>query len=75
MSFLSGLKKLVNFGGGMKGDGGGQGSRFKKLPPILRMDVDPTIEWDFVGELGDGAFGKVYKVCCFSGVRNHVSKK
>ena len=28
----------------------------------LRMDVDPNLQWDFIGELGDGAFGKVYKV-------------
>jgi len=63
MSFFSGLKKKVlNFGGGRGGEGGGQGSRFKKLPACLRMDVDPGCQWDFIGELGDGAFGKVYKV-------------
>lgn len=45
------------------GDGSGQGSRYKKLPSCLRMDSDPGLCWDFVGELGDGAFGKVYKVC------------
>ncbi|KAK2823670.1 hypothetical protein Q7C36_020270 [Tachysurus vachellii] len=28
----------------------------------LRRDVDPRQTWDTLGELGDGAFGKVYKV-------------
>ncbi|KAG8578659.1 hypothetical protein GDO81_010572 [Engystomops pustulosus] len=27
----------------------------------VRRDVDPNTVWDIVGELGDGAFGKVYK--------------
>lgn len=62
MSFFSGLKKVLHFGGGIgrSGDGHSQGSR--KLPAILRMEVDPAGSWDFIGELGDGAFGKVYKV-------------
>ncbi len=64
MSFLSGLKKIINFGSssGRGGDGNGQGHRFKKLPQCLKMDQDPNLWWDFIGELGDGAFGKVYKV-------------
>lgn len=28
----------------------------------LRRDVDPKESWETLGELGDGAFGKVYKV-------------
>lgn len=28
----------------------------------LKRDVDPTEIWDTQQELGDGAFGKVYKV-------------
>ncbi|KAJ8339474.1 hypothetical protein SKAU_G00362600 [Synaphobranchus kaupii] len=28
----------------------------------LRRDEDPRESWDTLGELGDGAFGKVYKV-------------
>ncbi|XP_023682245.2 STE20-like serine/threonine-protein kinase isoform X1 [Paramormyrops kingsleyae] len=29
----------------------------------LKRDVDPTEGWDTLQELGDGAFGKVYKAC------------
>lgn len=28
----------------------------------LKRDVDPHQMWETLGELGDGAFGKVYKV-------------
>lgn len=28
----------------------------------VRRDLDPNEVWEIVGELGDGAFGKVYKV-------------
>lgn len=28
----------------------------------VRRDLDPGEVWEVVGELGDGAFGKVYKV-------------
>lgn len=49
---------------------------FGKLSKILRIDnkkkvkqyehvhrdIDPNDIWEIVGELGDGAFGKVYKV-------------
>lgn len=38
----------------------------------VRRDLDPNDVWEIVGELGDGAFGKVYKVrgsdCCASRV-------
>ena len=29
----------------------------------LTKDVDPNEIWEICGELGDGTFGKVYKVC------------
>ena len=29
--------------------------------PCLQDDVDPSLYWDIIGELGDGAFGKVWK--------------
>ncbi|XP_077402100.1 serine/threonine-protein kinase 10 [Vanacampus margaritifer] len=29
----------------------------------VHRDINPSDQWDIVGELGDGAFGKVYKAC------------
>jgi len=40
--------------------GGGKGK--KKEYPNIVQDVDPLESWIKVGELGDGAFGKVFKV-------------
>ena len=34
----------------------------KKQYEHVRRDEDPEEEWAVVGELGDGAFGKVFKV-------------
>lgn len=34
----------------------------KPTNSVIQQDVDPTASWDLIGELGDGAFGKVYKV-------------
>ncbi|XP_063988427.1 serine/threonine-protein kinase 10 isoform X2 [Diachasmimorpha longicaudata] len=53
MSFLSNLKKAFHFGG--------NDAKKKKLYNNIKMDCDPTEYWDMIGELGDGAFGKVYK--------------
>lgn len=53
MSFLNNLKKVFHLGGGE--------AKKKRLYNNIRMDCDPTEFWDMVGELGDGAFGKVYK--------------
>ena len=54
MSFLSNLKKAFHFGG--------NDAKKKKLYNNIKMDVNPEEFWEMVGELGDGAFGKVYKV-------------
>lgn len=35
----------------------------KKDFSYIIKGVDPNTIWDLVGELGDGSFGKVYKVC------------
>ena len=34
----------------------------KKKYPHLTLDRDPAQVWEIVNEIGDGAFGKVYKV-------------
>ena len=40
---------------------GGGKSKKREYPYIIR-GVDPLESWQKVGELGDGAFGKVFKV-------------
>lgn len=54
MSFLSSFKKLL-------GIGRETGRNPLEDRNIIR-DKDPNHVWEIVGELGDGAFGKVYKV-------------
>nr|CAD7396665.1 unnamed protein product [Timema cristinae] len=54
MSFLSNLKKVLHLGGG-------NDAKKKKVFNNIKMDTNPEDYWDMVGELGDGAFGKVYK--------------
>jgi STE20-like kinase len=58
MSFLSNLKKVLHLGGGNE-------AKKKKVFNNIKMDIDPEEYWEMVGELGDGAFGKVYKVRYF----------
>ncbi|XP_011882386.1 PREDICTED: serine/threonine-protein kinase 10-A isoform X2 [Vollenhovia emeryi] len=53
MSFLSNLRKAFHFGG--------NDAKKKKLYNNIKMDCNPEEFWEMVGELGDGAFGKVYK--------------
>ncbi|XP_031629687.1 STE20-like serine/threonine-protein kinase isoform X2 [Contarinia nasturtii] len=53
MSFLNNLKKVLHLGGGE--------TKKKRIYNNIRMDCDPTEYWEMIGELGDGAFGKVYK--------------
>lgn len=51
MSFLNNLKKVFHLGSGE--------AKKKRIYNNIRMDTDPTDFWDMIGELGDGAFGKV----------------
>lgn len=37
-------------------------NRKKPQHSFIKFDADPNEFWEIVGELGDGAFGKVYKV-------------
>ena len=53
MSLLSSIKKALNIG---------QGSiKKRKGFQHIRCDQNPEETWEIVGELGDGAFGKVHK--------------
>ncbi|XP_052120283.1 serine/threonine-protein kinase 10 isoform X2 [Frankliniella occidentalis] len=54
MSFLSNLKKVLHIGGANE-------AKKKKVYNNIKMDCNPEEFWDLIGELGDGAFGKVYK--------------
>lgn len=54
MSFLSSLKKVLHLGNNE--------AKKKKVFNNIHMDCDVDEFWEMIGELGDGAFGKVYKV-------------
>ena len=56
MSFLSSFRKLFRFGGEDDAK-----SKKKELFKNIKRDVDPKNLWDILSEIGDGAFGKVYK--------------
>uniref|UniRef100_A0A1I8PK28 Protein kinase domain-containing protein n=1 Tax=Stomoxys calcitrans TaxID=35570 RepID=A0A1I8PK28_STOCA len=53
MSFINNLKKVFHLGSGE--------TKKKRHGNNIKMDTDPADVWEIVGELGDGAFGKVYK--------------
>ncbi|KAL0808670.1 hypothetical protein ABMA28_013104, partial [Loxostege sticticalis] len=54
MSFFNNLKKVLHLGSG-------NDAKKKKVFNNIRDNCDPNEHWDMIGELGDGAFGKVYK--------------
>lgn len=54
MSFFN-LRKIFKLGPDRK----------KKQYEHVHRDVNPEEIWEIIGELGDGAFGKVFKVMCF----------
>lgn len=56
MPFFSGLKKALNFG-----SAAAESKKRKALFANIKTDINPEDEWDLIGEIGDGAFGKVHK--------------
>lgn len=60
MSFLNSFRKFFRLGGE-------ESARRKSAYKNITRDVDPSHKWEIIGELGDGAFGKVYKVSAGSG--------
>jgi hypothetical protein len=47
----------------------------RPLPDVIKYDVDPFSEWKSLGELGDGAFGSVQKVCSLSNPQRLAAAK
>lgn len=59
MSAFFGKFRAFFTGGLATTDGNGKQIEYS---PNLKLNQDPELLWNEVGELGDGAFGKVYKV-------------
>ena len=55
MAFFKNLKNL--FTGGSE-----SASKKRRVLNNVKVGINPEEVWDLQGELGDGAFGKVYKV-------------
>lgn len=66
MSLFGRLKNIFSGNQGNPNDG-------KKKPQhsFIKFDADPNEFWEIVGELGDGAFGKVYKVTLLKLISQH----
>lgn len=56
MSFLSSFKKLFRFGSD------DVNLKKRQWNKYIKKDIDPMQFWEITGNLGDGAFGTVYKV-------------
>lgn len=56
MSFFNNFKKIFHLG-----SGAGLEAKRKKVHHSIRFDENPEDFWELVSEIGDGAFGKVYK--------------
>lgn len=57
MSFFSNFKKIFSIAGSIASE-----SKRRRVYHNIRFNEDPEEFWDIVGELGDGAFGKVFRV-------------
>ncbi|XP_013774676.1 serine/threonine-protein kinase 10-like isoform X2 [Limulus polyphemus] len=57
MSFFNNFKKIFNLGGSVNS---GEIKR-RRVYHNIKFNENPKEYWEIVGELGDGAFGKVYK--------------
>ena len=49
------VKKVLHIGGS------GQEAKKKRFYNNIKININPEDVWEIVSELGDGAFGKVYK--------------
>lgn len=56
MSFFNNIKKIFRLSGSDD-----DLKKKKNIHSCIKRDVDPNLTWEIIGELGDGAFGKVYK--------------
>lgn len=61
MPIFDKFKNLLRSGGGASGSGSGDSKR-NQIFQFVHRDTNPFDFWEIVGELGDGAFGKVQKV-------------
>ena len=57
MSFLNNIKKLFKIGHDSEQAKKGQWN------VNIKKDQDPLQNWEIITEIGEGAFGAVYKVC------------
>lgn len=58
MSFFSNIKKIFS----LNQNSATQDAKRRKLSHNIRYETNPLEFWELIGELGDGAFGKVHKV-------------